>query len=136
MPHVLPSSSPLNPILPTHPFTSQAPPPLTQTNSHHPLVTWSKNNIKKPVQKLTLHTIKSTTSNIEPSNTSQALKDPNWCKAMSEEYDALVQNGTWELVSPDGIINLVGCKWVYRIKRNSDGFINRFKARIVAKGFH
>jgi len=133
---VLLSSSSLNPILPTPPLTSQAPPPPTQTNSHHPMVTRSRNNIKKPVQKLTLNTIKSATSTIEPSNTSQAFKDPNWCKVMSEEYDALVRNGTWELVSPDGITNLVGCMWVYRIKRNSDGSINRFKARLIAKGFH
>ena len=55
---------------------------------------------------------------------------------MYEEYDALVQNGTWELVSPIGITNLIGCKWVFRIKRNSDGSIDKFKARLVAKGFH
>ena len=55
---------------------------------------------------------------------------------MPEEYDALVRNGTWELVSPDGIINLVGYRWVYRIKRNSNGSFNGFKGRLVAKGFH
>ena len=55
---------------------------------------------------------------------------------MSKEYDALVHNGTWELVSPIGITNLVGCKWVFRIKRNSDGSIDKFKARLIAKGFH
>lgn len=32
--------------------------------------------------------------------------------------------------------NVVGCKWVYKLKRNSDGSINRYKARLVAKGFH
>jgi len=31
--------------------------------------------------------------------------------------------------------NLVGCKWVYRIKKNTDGSISRHKARLVAKGF-
>ena len=55
---------------------------------------------------------------------------------MFEEYDALIRNGTWELVSPTGITNLVGCKWVFRIKRNSNSSIDRFKAHLVAKGFH
>jgi hypothetical protein len=30
----------------------------------------------------------------------------------------------------------VGCKWVFKLKRNSDGSISRYKARLVAKGFH
>ena len=55
---------------------------------------------------------------------------------MSEEYDALVRNGTWELVPSDGNSNLVGCKWIFRIERHSDGSIDRFNARLVAKGFH
>ena len=55
---------------------------------------------------------------------------------MSEEYDALVRNKTWELAPPDGISNLVGCKWIYRVKRHFDGSIDRFKVRLVAKGFH
>lgn len=32
--------------------------------------------------------------------------------------------------------NLVGCKWVFRIKRKPDGTIEMYKARLVAKGFH
>lgn len=32
--------------------------------------------------------------------------------------------------------NVIGCKWVFRIKRNPDGSIARYKARLVAKGFH
>ena len=33
-------------------------------------------------------------------------------------------------------MNLVGCKWVFKLKLNSDGSISRYKARLVAKGFH
>ncbi|RVW83187.1 Retrovirus-related Pol polyprotein from transposon RE1 [Vitis vinifera] len=55
---------------------------------------------------------------------------------MSEEYDALVRNGTWELVLSDSIPNIVGCKWIFRTKRHSDGSVDRHKARLVAKGFH
>ena len=55
---------------------------------------------------------------------------------MSDEFDALLRNGTWTLVPPSSSTNLVGYKWVFRIKHNSDGTINRYKACLVAKGFH
>ncbi|KAI9156543.1 hypothetical protein LWI28_008344 [Acer negundo] len=55
---------------------------------------------------------------------------------MSKEYDTLVRNGTWQLVPPDSSSNVVSCKWIFRIKRKSDGSIDRFKARLVAKGFN
>jgi len=55
---------------------------------------------------------------------------------MSAEYNALVSNDTWELVCPTTATNIVGCKWIFRIKRNFNGSIDRYKARLVAKGFH
>jgi hypothetical protein len=55
---------------------------------------------------------------------------------MTKEFDALIQQGTWELVPKPQATNLIGCKWVYRIKRKSNGDIDRYKARLVAKGFH
>ncbi|XP_070670238.1 uncharacterized protein [Malus domestica] len=56
--------------------------------------------------------------------------------AMFDEFNALSRNGTWELVPPQPSQNLIGCKWVFRIKRHSDGNIDRYKAHLVAKGFH
>ncbi|BBN70351.1 transposable element gene, partial [Prunus dulcis] len=44
--------------------------------------------------------------------------------------------GTWTLVPSSPLLNTVGCKCVFRIKRCSDGTIERYKARLVAKGFH
>ncbi|KAM2512647.1 hypothetical protein PS1_036897 [Malus domestica] len=55
---------------------------------------------------------------------------------MTEEINALLKNNTWVLVPSSPTQNKVGCKWVYRIKRNTDGSIERYKARLVAKGFH
>lgn len=71
----------------------------------------------------------------EPTSVSQAIRDPHWRDAMSKEFTALIQNGTWELV-PKHDQNLAGCKWIFRIKRKPDGSIDRYKARLVAKGFH
>jgi hypothetical protein len=55
---------------------------------------------------------------------------------MEDEYSALYKQGTWTLVPPAPSQNIVGCKWVYKIKRHTDGSISRFKARLIAKGFH
>jgi histone deacetylase 1/2 len=77
------------------------------------------------------------TSTGEPSSLSEALGDARWKKAMEEETAALHQNQTWHLVpaNPKSRRNVIDCKWVYRIKRNSDGTIDRYKAHLVAKGF-
>jgi histone deacetylase 1/2 len=71
----------------------------------------------------------------EPQSVQEALGDPNWKKAMEEEYAALLKNGTWHLVSSKPGMNLIDCKWVFKIKRKADGSIDRYKGRLVAKGF-
>ena len=55
---------------------------------------------------------------------------------MDSEFQALQRQQTWSLVLAPPNVNLVGCKWVYKLKLNSDGSISRYKARLVAKGFH
>ena len=54
---------------------------------------------------------------------------------MKEELDALTKNHTWDLVTLPPRQFVVGCKWIYKIKTCSDGFIERYKACLVAKGF-
>ncbi|GJY73672.1 nucleotide-binding alpha-beta plait domain-containing protein [Tanacetum coccineum] len=58
-----------------------------------------------------------------------------WRQAMKEEYDALMKNGTWSLVPCASNTNVVDGKWVYRLKRDKNGAITRYKARFVAKAF-
>ncbi|XP_070668346.1 uncharacterized mitochondrial protein AtMg00810-like [Malus domestica] len=52
---------------------------------------------------------------------------------MQEEFDALQTQGTWVLVPPSSDKNVIGSKWVYKIKRNSDGSVLRYKARLAAQ---
>lgn len=54
---------------------------------------------------------------------------------MDTEYSALMKNKTWHLVTPKKGINVIDCKWVYKVKRKADGSLGRYKARLVAKGF-
>ncbi|CAN1345572.1 Retrovirus-related Pol polyprotein from transposon RE1 [Linum perenne] len=77
-----------------------------------------------------------TTPIVEPKHYTQAVKHDHWQRAMKSEYDALVRNETWLLVPRPTNVNIVGCKWIYRIKRHSDGMIQRFKARLVAQGYN
>ena len=54
---------------------------------------------------------------------------------MEEEILALKQNPTWNLVpKPEGVKPL-SCKWVYKLKIRPNGMIERYKARLVVRGF-
>jgi hypothetical protein len=71
----------------------------------------------------------------EPESYVEAAGDANWRAAMEEEMHALAENKTWDLVDVPTGVKPIGCKWVYKIKNNSDGSINRYKARLVAKAY-
>ena len=61
------------------------------------------------------------TSSDEPSSLAEAQGDPKWVAAMNLEHQALLRNQTWHLVTPSKGKNIVGCKWVYKVKRKADG---------------
>ena len=57
----------------------------------------------------------------EPESYVEAAKDANWRAAMEEEMHSLSENETWDLV--DGV-KPIGCRWVYKVKYNTDNSVN------------
>ena len=54
---------------------------------------------------------------------------------MFEELEALRKNDTWDVVKLPREKNIVACIWVFAVKSKADGTIERYKARLVTKGF-
>jgi hypothetical protein len=54
---------------------------------------------------------------------------------MQEEYNSLMVNNTWTLVPLPLGRKLVSCKWVFKIKQGVNGEVERYKARLVVRGF-
>jgi len=74
----------------------------------------------------------------DPTSHKEAMQSKNsekWKQAEDEEYQAHLDNGTWELVErPEGV-NVVGSRWVFKTKLDENGKIVKFKARGVAQGY-
>ena len=54
---------------------------------------------------------------------------------MNEEMGALERNETWEIVERPKDKKTVGCRWIYTVKYQVDGTLDRYKVRLVAKGY-
>jgi hypothetical protein len=68
-----------------------------------------------------------------PTSVREALADPNWRRAMEEEYRALLANQTWDLVLRSPGCNVVTDKWIWTIKRRVDGTLQCYKAHWVLR---
>jgi hypothetical protein len=75
------------------------------------------------------------TTTCDPQHHRETLSNQRWKNAMDSEFCALLRNQTWHLAPPKPGANVIYCKWVYKIKRKSDGSADRYKARLVAKCF-
>ena len=71
----------------------------------------------------------------EPTTYYEAVKDNEWKKAMEAELDAIEKNKTWVLSDLPKGHKAIGLKWVFKIKKDTNGEIVKHKARLVAKGY-
>jgi Reverse transcriptase (RNA-dependent DNA polymerase)/gag-polypeptide of LTR copia-type/Pol polyprotein, beta-barrel domain/GAG-pre-integrase domain/Integrase core domain len=76
---------------------------------------------------------------VEPQSFKEAVNHPTrarqWEDAIYDEYNSIVNNGTWTLVPRPANRKVVSSKWVFKYKRDQTGEIVRCKARLVARGF-
>jgi histone deacetylase 1/2 len=101
-------------------------PHVISNHNDHPMITRGKTGNLKPKVFL---------AELEPKNVRSAPSDVKWRQAMQAEYKALIDNKTWSLVPLRPHRRAIGCKWIFRVKENPDGTINKYKAHLVAKGF-
>ncbi|KAA0045541.1 Retrovirus-related Pol polyprotein from transposon TNT 1-94 [Cucumis melo var. makuwa] len=75
------------------------------------------------------------TPDTPPRRSTRVSTDPLWQKAMNDELQALDKTYTWDYVDLPPDERPIGCKWIYKIKTHSDDTIERYKARLIAKGY-
>ncbi|GJX37049.1 retrovirus-related pol polyprotein from transposon TNT 1-94, partial [Tanacetum coccineum] len=119
----IPTPPPPTPPPPPPPITRQRPTNLRQNPKQ-----------RVPYNPSANHATVLPTTITEPTSFTVANNSPEWRQAMKEEYDALMKNGRWSLVPRASTTNVVDGKWVYRLKREKNGVIIRYKARFIAKG--
>jgi len=74
----------------------------------------------------------------EPETIQEALSSEysvQWKAAADSEYQSLIENKTWNLVKLPDNRSVIGCKWIFKVKYGNHGQVERFKGRLVAKGY-
>lgn len=72
----------------------------------------------------------------EPHSYKETVKSDKWVKAMNQEINALKENNTWEICSLLPGKRALTSKWVYKIKNLLNGKMDRYKARLAARGYN
>lgn len=126
-------NSPSNDTTPSTPSS-----PIPMAVNTHPMTTRTKVGIfktRKPYGYLAQLQGNQDWSKLEPTLYREATSSNQWQQVMDQEFHALQRNHTWDLVPPNPNQHIVPTKWVYKIKRDSAGHIQRYRARLIAKGY-
>ncbi|XP_066324167.1 uncharacterized mitochondrial protein AtMg00820-like [Miscanthus floridulus] len=82
-----------------------------------------------------LHAVSHAVRVEEPRSLQEADSDPNWVAAMEDEMESIRDNETWSLVELPRGHRAISLKWVYKVKRDENDGIIKYKARLIAKGY-
>jgi hypothetical protein len=74
-------------------------------------------------------------SDCDPKTFESAVKEEKWRKAMDDEIDAIERNNTWELTDLPKGHKTIDVKWVFKSKLTENGEVDKYKARLVVKGY-
>ncbi|MCO5554598.1 hypothetical protein L7F22_008129 [Adiantum nelumboides] len=107
---------------------------LSRTQRQPQRLTYQIGN-ESDFQQSNLALITSIVQHEEPTTYKVASTQKEWKEAMDKEMDALYKNGTWNLGPLPHNKKAIGCKWLYKLKFNKEGTVDRYKVRLVAKGF-
>jgi hypothetical protein len=99
------------------------------------MTTRTKRGFRLPTDRLTLSATSSSPLSPVLTSVRAALANPSWRRAMEEEYDALITNNTWDLVTHPVGSNVIIGKCIFKNKFNSNDTLEQYKARWVLCGF-
>ena len=74
----------------------------------------------------------------DPSTFDETMSDidsKKWLDAMKSEVDLMHLNQVWTLVDPSEKIIFIGCKWIYKRKIGTNGKVETYEARLMAKDY-
>ena len=71
----------------------------------------------------------------EPTIYEEAVQKKVWVETTMEEYQSIMKNGVWDIVTKLEKTSVVSSKWIYKIKHADIGSIKKYKARFVAREF-
>lgn len=111
--------------------------PRSSSRVRKPPDYWEPDDFRHPKSHLT-YCLAAYLKAFEPQTYEEALACPDaklWQKAIDSELASLYENKTWSLTSLPAHRKAVGSKWVFKLKLRADGSIDRYKARVVAKGY-
>ncbi|CAA7022560.1 unnamed protein product [Microthlaspi erraticum] len=114
---------------PLSPLSSPSPPP--SSGSLYPLCNFVSIERFSPNHRKFLVAL---ATNIEPRTFAEAMKHKHWEKAVDREIDYLIELQTWRLEELPPGKKALDCHWIFTIKYQSDGEIERHKARLVVNG--